>query len=232
VTVRFEPLWAQVEQLSEAGDLPDWMTDRQQRARATRERVLAAAARLLERRPFAEVTMQDLAAEAGVSIGALYARFPSKDALLALLGLAVFADVRGQLARALDRVSDREGLRRVVEVYVDTLVGALHRFRRIVMALRKHAPGSPEIGALMSRGNRAIHETFLERARRYVEDVGHEHPEEALQWALFMTNAAAREAVLADALSHYTVRRGRRDLRRELSHAAWAYLQGRPYDRS
>jgi AcrR family transcriptional regulator len=230
VTVRFGPLWSRVRQLDEAGDLPEWMTDRQQRARATRERVLSAASRLLERRPFVEVTMQDLAAEADVSVGALYARFPSKDAVLALLGLAVFAHVCDRLVRALDAVPVREGLRGVVEAYVDTLVAALYRFRSVVLALRKHAPGSPEISGLISGGNRAIHQTFLGRARRHVGEIGREHPDAALQWALFMTNAAAREAVLADALSHYTVGRGRRELRRELSHAAWAYLQGRPLD--
>jgi hypothetical protein len=52
----------------------------------------------------------------------------------------------------------------------------------------------------------------------------------AANMAAFITNAAAREAVLADALSHYIVRRGRCELRPERSHAAWPYRQGPPLD--
>jgi AcrR family transcriptional regulator len=227
VTVRFAPFWVRVEEMGEAGALPDWLTDRQVRARETRERVLAAAARLIMQRPFAEVSMHEIAGEAGISIGALYARFPSKEAVLALLGVAVFEEARGRFVRAMEAVPGRAGLRALVGAYVDTLVGELHRHRRLLMDLRRHADGAPEIRALMVRTNSAIHEAFLTRARRHWDEIAHRDPEAALQWALFTTNAAAREAILAGALSQYSVERGRAALRRELTQLACSYLRGK-----
>jgi AcrR family transcriptional regulator len=224
--VRFAPFWVRVDEMAEAGALPDWLTDRQARARRTRERVLAAAARLIRQHPFAEISMQEIAEEAGISIGALYARFPSKEAVLALLGVAVFEEVRGRFVRAMDAVPGRAGLRALVSAYVDTLVAELHRNRRLVLDLRRHADGAPEIRALMARTNSTIHEAFLTRARRHSADIVHRDHEAALQWALFMMNAAAREAVLAGALSQYSVEGGRAALRRELTRLACAYLQG------
>jgi AcrR family transcriptional regulator len=60
-------------------------TPRQLRSRQTRERILAAAARVFSERGYAGGTTNHIAAEAGVSVGSLYQYFPNKDALLAEL---------------------------------------------------------------------------------------------------------------------------------------------------
>lgn len=56
------------------------MTDT--RAPAKRERILTAAAELFSRRDFGTVTVDDIAARAGVAKGTVYNHFDSKDALL------------------------------------------------------------------------------------------------------------------------------------------------------
>lgn len=224
MTVRFGPLWRRVTDLEERGALPDWMVDRQDRARATRERVLVAAERLLARHRFDRITMETIAAEADISIGALYARFPSKDAVLGQLGLAVFEDVRDRLERVLNRLPDAAGLAGVVGAYVDTLVTALYRFRPVVLALRASAGAESTLGSLAREANHAVHEVFLTRAARHAAEITHRDPSAALQWALFATNAAAREAILTSALSHYAVGGGRRELCRRLTRSAMAYL--------
>lgn len=53
----------------------------QERARATVERILLAARRVLARRGFAKFTTNEVANSAGVSIGSLYQYFPNKRAL-------------------------------------------------------------------------------------------------------------------------------------------------------
>lgn len=55
---------------------------RQKRSEATLARILDAARTLLAVRDIDEVTVEDIASEAGVSVGALYTRFRSKDELL------------------------------------------------------------------------------------------------------------------------------------------------------
>src|SRR5690606_36160352 len=59
---------------------------RQARSRRTQEKLLAAAERLLARRVLDSLTVADIAGEAGVSVGAFYARFEGKQALVPLLG--------------------------------------------------------------------------------------------------------------------------------------------------
>lgn len=57
----------------------------QVRGRATYEALVTTAFRLLEQHEFDEITIADLAREAGYSVGAFYARFDSKDQLLEAL---------------------------------------------------------------------------------------------------------------------------------------------------
>jgi len=54
----------------------------QDRSRATQERILASASALLEQRGYAEFTLQKVCKGSGLSIGAIYSRFSSKDELL------------------------------------------------------------------------------------------------------------------------------------------------------
>jgi AcrR family transcriptional regulator len=49
------------------------------------ERIFAAALRIANQKGFAAMTMRDLSAETGMSMGALYAYFPAKEDLLAML---------------------------------------------------------------------------------------------------------------------------------------------------
>src|SRR5512142_778687 len=56
---------------------------RAEQADLTRSRVLAAAARLVAERGYDGVRMQEVAARAGVTTGAIYTHFPDRGALLA-----------------------------------------------------------------------------------------------------------------------------------------------------
>lgn len=69
---------------------------RQARARARSEQLLGAAARLMAREGSGAVSMQALAAEAGVSVGLIYRYFGGKDEVL----LAVICDVLDAFAEA------------------------------------------------------------------------------------------------------------------------------------
>jgi AcrR family transcriptional regulator len=68
---------------------------RQARAQRRSEQLLAAAARLMEREGSEAVSMQSVAAEAGVSVGLIYSYFGGKQDLL----LAVIVDVLDSFAR-------------------------------------------------------------------------------------------------------------------------------------
>lgn len=57
-------------------------TPRQARSERTLEKILSACDRLLAERSFEQISMQDIAREAGVSVGNLYNRFSDKNGLV------------------------------------------------------------------------------------------------------------------------------------------------------
>lgn len=69
------------------------------------ERVLAAANELFTERG-ADVTMEEVARRAGVGVGTIYRRFPSKDQLFAAVSHAACTDAQNFLHRATETATD------------------------------------------------------------------------------------------------------------------------------
>jgi AcrR family transcriptional regulator len=96
------------------------MKDGHTKGEATRQRVLAAALRLFRRHGFERTTMRDIARATGLSLGAAYHYFPSKDDIvrayyewmqteherLARPALSSGADLRGKLQALFDSKLD------------------------------------------------------------------------------------------------------------------------------
>ncbi|MEU4679191.1 TetR/AcrR family transcriptional regulator [Micromonospora sp. NPDC023737] len=68
--------------------------------------ILATAERLMTERPFAEISIDDLARGAGISRPAFYFYFPSKDAVLLTLLDRVTAEADAAAGDAFDRMAD------------------------------------------------------------------------------------------------------------------------------
>jgi AcrR family transcriptional regulator len=95
------------------------------RSAATREALIAAGRRLFAAHGFAEVSTDAIAAEAGVTRGALYHQFADKVALFDAVVDAVEADIAGRLAAeaAAAAVTDPvEGMRQAVRAWLDICV--------------------------------------------------------------------------------------------------------------
>jgi len=96
---------------------------RQARTGVYRQHILEAAERVLAERGFEAAKVQEISQLAGLSMGTIYAIFPSKQDLHRAI-----LEVRGQelldLARAVAarRLPPREALRALIEVYVDYFV--------------------------------------------------------------------------------------------------------------
>ncbi len=106
---------------------------------------MAAAARLFRERGFAATTLRDLAAEAGLLLGSVHYRFPSKDHIL--LALARQAVQRGteKIERAISQGSDaldraRLGMRAYLELLLseeDAVYVLLHEWRSVTAEVRR-----------------------------------------------------------------------------------------------
>lgn len=143
---------------------------RQSRSRVTVDAILEAAARLFTKGGLEEVTTNQIAELAGVSIGSLYQYFPSKQAILAELidrhAQQTFERVAAQLSD-LTRAPIQEWLRQVVAILLeaDTIDHNLHRlFLDTVPLVGRTAMRHEELRR-MTQSVRALLETRRDELR-------------------------------------------------------------------
>src|SRR5690349_12671619 len=114
-------------------------TPLQARSNKTVEDILDAAASLLIRLPFEEITTSRLAEEAGISVGALYRFYSDKQEISDASAIRDLDNFRAEIERAFTArqliFSPRKSLGRVLDAYVNFLESRPH-FR--VLALGGH----------------------------------------------------------------------------------------------
>jgi AcrR family transcriptional regulator len=92
----------------------------QQRSQRTREEILEATARLLNRHALEEVSTNHIARKTGISIGTLYKYYPNKDSILADLSLRYMEKDAELMAAIFDKHQGKQ-----VNGLLDELVHAL-----------------------------------------------------------------------------------------------------------
>jgi AcrR family transcriptional regulator len=125
-----------------------------------RKQILDAAEQVFARRGFDQARMDDIVAEAGLSKGALYWYYKSKDAIIRALLDRIFAgDLRqaGELAEASGSASDR------LRLFVGRVIEEYRRLERLV-------PVVYEFVALATRPG-PVRDTLVGYFRRYREIV-------------------------------------------------------------
>src|SRR5437762_3347830 len=90
---------------------PSWSDPRQIK---TRDRVLAAAGRILRRHGYSQLTMERVAAESGVAKTTLYRRWPTKAALC----MDLYLDISGRELNMPDTGSLAGDLRHIIKTVV------------------------------------------------------------------------------------------------------------------
>jgi AcrR family transcriptional regulator len=110
----------------------------QERSNDTVQSIFQAASALLSRLPFDEITTSRIAAEAGVSVGALYRFFPDKQAIVDAIAVRHMDEFRGKMALLLAGSAFSAGpriLEKMIDAYVEFL-GRHPDFR--ALALGRH----------------------------------------------------------------------------------------------
>jgi AcrR family transcriptional regulator len=199
----------------------------QARSRATLYRFLEAAVALLGERRFEDATVAEIARRAGSSVGAFYARFTDKDALVGYLNQQLFDSGRASWDAFLDAERWRgRSVAEIVRAVVGRVVGKRREHRGLLRALALYARSQPAPGFLehATALHRRVHARLraLLLARR--KAIGHPDPGRAIAVGLMLVDSATRDAILFQEVGGLPRRMSDAALARELTAAWLAYL--------
>lgn len=201
----------------------------QDRSRDTHERIVEAALRLLGKgRAFDDITIAELVADAGSSVGSFYQRFPDKAALLHALHVELCAQGNATIETVLTGDAwDGASLEVLVKSFVTFAVGVYRDqrgLRRAALLVSGSDPAFRDRAVALSRATcdavtRLLHRRYPRRDRRTLRmlvDVCHRMVYGVLdQDLLFLDEPPTGHALVED------------ELARELTSACTAYLRSR-----
>lgn len=191
-------------------------------------KVVEAFARLLEASPFEQISMSEVAREAGVSVGTIYTRFPSKDHLLLYLVEETFyVDV----SAALDSVCAPPGegpatLDDLVYSFFSLTGEIYHRSRNVFgpFSLVLRMSRDEALLASAARYNDETHRRLTDAMLQHRKAISHDDPELAIGMALLWGLSALREMILyAEPVSHLAGTSREQQIK-ELCHGISLYL--------
>lgn len=201
---------------------------KQARSRATQERIVKAALELVAERGREGMSVPEIAKRAGVSIGAFYGRFPTKEALFDHVDRQLFDESARCWVEFLDPANWRgrraaEIVREVVRAWIDAV--ATHQpLNRALTERWRTAPPSDVVRAAAAAHYDAIFDalgTLLEERR---EEVGHPNPRLAARMLIEVIDSVLIERLTFDDTFLIPHRLSRPKLADELTGLAVGYL--------
>jgi AcrR family transcriptional regulator len=179
----------------------------QSRARQTEGLVLDTAEELLRSRDVEACTMPEVAQLSGRSIGAIYRRFPDKNALMEKVFRRYFERLRQHNSSSFERLhASGASLKDLVRMIVRGIVVGQRRDRRLIAALRAFARDHPdkafrhESRKLQGEVFARLRELLLARRREFT----HPDPERAVDMALATISLTTQALTVHDELSPVT----------------------------
>ncbi len=178
---------------------PAPLPPKQARSRAALRRLFDGIEQVIAERGAAKLTVQEVAARAGLAVGTLYTRFAGKDALLR----AFTADFFGRARRTAETVLDDSrwgGLppRELVAAVVRMLVRSYRAKRGLLRALhlyvRTHA--DTELTSLAAAFNAEFVRRLTGLLLRHPNAIAHPEPERAVLVGFLMVDAGVKETIL------------------------------------
>lgn len=164
---------------------------KQDRSRASFERVLDAAEELLREKGYGAVTLNDVSRKAKVSIGSIYGRVDSKDHLLRALQVRVLDRIDLEQHAMINRIRRRElPLHELVPTVLRELANYLRRHAAILSVFMERATADPVIA---STGKRRFQELARDVELLILDrkaEIGHPQPEHAARTCVSVAYAS------------------------------------------
>jgi len=196
----------------------------QRRSQESLERVLEAGLEVLQEQGFDGFTLQEVSQRAGVSIGSIYARVASREALIMAIYERAMAWVDEQ--DDFDRDAVREDLspRERIETIVADLANIMLEHAAILRVFMRQAPLSDEI---WQRGAETSQETagrFMRAILERREEIRHPEPDLAVDVAFRMVYCTIARRITHGPNFESARSISETALVRELAQAVAAYL--------
>jgi AcrR family transcriptional regulator len=201
---------------------------RQARSHLTLGRILDAAESLLAEKRWEDASVAEIAKRAGSSVGAFYARFRDKDALLSALHERFVEEAMATADYAMSAQRwEKASITEIVRELVAFQVRIQDQRRGLLRAIAIRATESPELQIRGQRGTRHIEDLFtrLVVARRH--EILHPVPVVAAAFASRLIAGVTLQRLLFPQAS---IDAPGVSLVEELTHAALAYLGVFPED--
>src|SRR5262252_9914296 len=137
------------------------------RAEDTRRRIYESALKLFREKGFESTTMRDIAAKAGVALGAAYYYFSAKEAIV----LAFYQEMQESSQESiLEAMSRHKKLKDRLRVVLEKRLELLAPNRKFCDALFRHAPDAADPLSPFSAEARPIRERAIEHLRVALEE--------------------------------------------------------------
>ena len=169
----------------------------QTRSRESLERVLAAGQQLLEEEGWEGFTVQEVSRRAKVSIGSIYARAPSKEALILAVYDRAVEEIARENAEALTEDGGWEalGTRELIVEAVREMGRQMLNHELILRRIMNRAPVDAVIRARGDAQIRRLGERWEELLRRRESEYRHPEPDLAIEVAFRMVFATVARRV-------------------------------------
>jgi len=156
----------------------------QGRSRASYERMLAAAEKLMVRHGNDDFTLSDVAKAGKVSIGSIYLRFNSKDDLIRAVHMSVLARVDLEQRDMLQAVRERStSLETFVTNIVEDYAESLRRYAAVLRPMMLRASYDPKLSGVGKASADRIGSLIQREMLSYRDAIGAERPERAVNSA-------------------------------------------------
>jgi len=197
---------------------------KQSRSQKTLEQLLDAAEEILADKGFDEASVQEIAARAGFTIGAFYARFSDKEALLLALEERFRERLTGLFATLEARAAVAPDLEERIRFLVSTSVEVYSQNRGALALLRRRATASSDWQARTLVLNGEIRDTLSAYLDPRDKAIAHPSPADAVDVALLMLFSTVREMMLNGMFWPGVIKLERERMIDEISHVLHIYL--------
>jgi len=203
-----------------------WVRPPQQaRSQETLDRILAAAAALVAEKGFEDTPVSEIVARAGSSVGAFYARFPDKHALLHALSTRF---VEEGMATADATLDSRRWAGFAVSEIIASVIRFLVRVYReqggLIRAfvIRNHT--DPEFRERQDRLSTYVNDRVSELLLQRIDEIHARDPERAIRFGLTFVFCTLENVMLFDELRPSWLTLSDDEFAEELTRAYLAYL--------